>query len=174
MSYDPMFLISEDYDEIRDRLGGASTELIPDDVIEKTSYLQKAETLIRALVPLYPTILTANDTSPTQGDMDRLVCLKVATIAQTALLLIPKVQQLVRSQNILDYSYTGYSPQDWDAKVQQLRNEQSNAVNLINESYGAPDYSALFQVNGPTRATVPNIAYTSIELIGTPSDNILP
>lgn len=135
--FEPQIIDISQYDEIRDRLGSIPSSALPNAVIERVSYLQLAEAYIQEQVTDWEAILTA-------GGINALK-LQVAVIAYTAYLLIPRLQQLVKSENILDYSYTAWSPDDWAKKRQELLAE----VDLT--QFGAMPEPIIHTLSGPTR-----------------------
>lgn len=142
-AYEPRIIDISQYDEIRDRLGLVSDEVLTNDIIEKTSYLQKAEAYIIDQVTDWEAILEA-------GGIDAIT-LQVTVIALTAYYLLPRLQQLVKSENILDYSYTAWSPEDWAKKKQDLLAE----VDLT--QFGVMPEPLIHTLSGPTRAEIERV-----------------
>lgn len=146
LSYVPTFLNpATDYDEIRDRLGNADSTLIPNSIIARTSYLQYAESQIRRAVPNY-LILKQN--------AENLINFRVAAICMTAYLLIPKVWSLLKSENIIDYSYTNLSPTEWSQKSQALRDEATNAIGYILYPNGWNSELIMIAMSGPSQVAL--------------------
>jgi len=141
MSFTPAIIDTDLYDEVRQRLGNVSDEIITDAIIEKLSYLQKAEALIKKRVTNYEAIATA--------DSDDYLFLKVATVALTAYLLLPLVQKLVKSENIIDYSYTNFDINDWANKKKELLSEYNSSISSITGYEVEP--ASIISAAGPTR-----------------------
>ncbi|HNX02193.1 MAG TPA: hypothetical protein PLE33_05825 [Candidatus Cloacimonas sp.] len=141
MSFTPAIIDTNLYEEIRQRLGNVSDDIITDEIIEKLSYLQKAEALIKKRVTNYEAIKTA--------DSDDLLFLKVATIALTSYLLLPLVQKLVKSENIIDYSYTNFDINDWASKKKELLSEYNSSISSITGYEIEPP--PIMSASGPTR-----------------------
>lgn len=150
MAYTPKFLTAEDYPEIRDQLGGISEDQIADDDIEKSSYLQRAEAEIAADVPTW---------NSEDSDEDRLALrklhLKVAAICLTACYLVPKIQELNKSEQINgDYAYVNLTVQEWSQKAQALAASAAGAISraIATIPTAEPEASLLaFRVAGPSR-----------------------
>jgi hypothetical protein len=137
----PKILTVDDFDEIRDRIGKVSSVTLPDEVICKTSYLMRAEAIIRQAVPTYETILLE--------DGDDTIFLKSAVIALTAAYLIPRVKKQYKSESIGgDYSYTAIDEQEWVNKEKSLKKEYAANIGSI---AGYESTVNLVALAGPTR-----------------------
>jgi hypothetical protein len=140
----PTIIKLEQYDEIRDRLGNIPEHLLPNSVIERLSYLQRAEEEVKERVPGWEAVLS-------DGTALQKIYLKVAVIAFCAYHLTFKVQQLLKSEDISDYRYVALSPDEWNKIRAGLLEEGNENVGSLVEVPA----TTLMALSGPGRACAP-------------------
>ncbi len=138
------FITVEYFNEIRDQLGGISASVISDEDIQKLSYLARAESYVKQVVPNWQAILSGTDEEKKQ-------VLVVATILLTAAYLIPKIVRGVRSESIGDYSYTSVSDSEWKDRHHALIDEAYALLKGLFPASTASLDTPVFGVAGPSR-----------------------
>lgn len=138
----PLIIEKENYQDIRDLLGNASSSLLPDSLIERELYLGLAEQEIIFRVPTYADIIEAKE-----ADVRSYIYLKAAVVGYCAALLTRKIQALVKSEDIQDYKYVNLDPNQWDdLRASLISGSQDNLEQLITDTT-----IAILKLDGPSR-----------------------
>lgn len=103
---------------------------MPNSIIEKLSYMQRAEAQVMERVTNWADIISV-------GGVLANINLKAAVIAYSAYYLVDRVQRLVQSEDILDYSYKNLTVEEWDKVRGRLLGEADEAIAGIIPVYNA-------------------------------------
>lgn len=145
----PQILAEGDYEEIRSRLGGVSSSVVSDELIGGISYGQLAELAVRRAYPNWADLIDATKVGAATA-ADNAIALRTAVINLTAAYLVPGIIKTLKSENISDYSYTNYGPEDWSKLSDGLMRAYRGSLGNIE---GATELSApaMQVITGPTR-----------------------
>jgi len=139
----------EDYSAIRDLLGVDSTDL-PNDTVDLLPYLPAAESIVKARIATYATILgTENDTSYNLRAGTQLVC--AARLA--VLRYVPRTGDELLREQVLTESWQYRTGPDWQALADQYAKEANKLLVRVETGgdYGSAPIVSPGVAAGPTQ-----------------------
>jgi len=131
----------DDWQAVRDVLGVSDQDL-PDGVITSVIGVTSAELIVKARVTNWAAIMAL---VPATADT---VKLRLGTIYHTAVLLIPRVQNILREgEKVAEFTL---GKMNWDSIREELLARANETLGLIGAA--GDDTFTLFSVSGPSRA----------------------
>ena len=131
----------EDWQAVRDVLG-VDTRDLPDEVVTSIVGVQSAELIVKDRITDWATIMAA---VPATADT---VKLRLGTIYHTAVLLLPRVRNILRPYERVAELTLGTV--DWKSMREELLAKANETLGLIGTT--GDDTFTLFSVAGPSRA----------------------